>query len=289
MEVPHLKKAGLSLRELVYLYHDRRLFEKRMGYRCDLRNPRTYSEKIFWRKLYDRNPLFPVVQDKFRVRDYLREVLGEDRAYSVLPALYFATADPERIPFDTLPGRYFVKASHGSGWVIPVENAQKADRQDIVRRCREWVNTPYKKEKLEWSYSQMKPMILVEEFLDENGKVPTDHKCLVFGGKVRLVYFYYDRFGTPAEAFFDENGTRLFIAGKHEADPSVRPPANYGDVIALAEELGRPFDFMRVDLYSIGGRVRFGEMTAYPGSGYYPYPREMDELLGSYWQLPRLD
>jgi len=279
-------KTRLSLVEKLRLFREKRLFKRVMGYPCDLDNPRTYSEKIVWRKVFDRNPLFPVVQDKILMRDYVRERLGEKEAEAILVPLYFVTADPEKIPFDTLPDRYVIKANHGSGWVIPVEDGRTVDRREVVRRCRKWLGTVYGTKRMEWAYSYMKPLVYGEEYLLENGKVPTDYKILVFGGKLRLVYAYYDRYGEPSEAFFDERGNRLFIAGKHEAISGLELPPNIGEMTDIAERLASPFDYLRVDLYSFEGKIRFGEMTVYPGSGTYPYPCHMDELLGSFWKLP---
>jgi len=280
-------KTRLSLVEKLCLFREKRVFRRVMGYPCDLDNPKTYSEKIVWRKVFDRNPLFPLVQDKLRAREYVRGMLGDKEADEILVPLYFVTGDPEKIPFDTLPDRYVIKANHGSGWVIPVEDGRTVDRRAIVDRCRKWLATTYGKRRMEWAYSRMKPLVYGEEYLVENGKVPTDYKILVFGGKVRLVYAYYDRFGEPSEAFFDEKGSRLYIAGKHEADSGRQLPSNIERMTAIAERLGSPFDYLRVDLYSFEGKIRLGEMTVYPGSGTYPYPRHMDELLGSYWKLPQ--
>lgn len=279
-------KTRLSLLEKLRLFREKRVFRRVMGYPCDLDNPKTYSEKITWRKVFDRNPLFPVVQDKLRARDYAREMLGDKEAEEILVPLYFVTGDPEKIPFDTLPDRYVIKANHGCGWMILVEDGRKVDRRAVVRRCRKWLKTTYGKRRMEWAYSQMKPQVYGEEYLVENGKVPTDYKFLVFGGKVRLVYAYYDRFGEPSEAFFDEKGRRLYIAAKHEAESGLELPSNFGKMAAIAERLASPFDYLRVDLYSFGGKIRLGEMTVYPGSGTYPYPRHMDDLLGSFWKLP---
>ncbi len=279
-------RTRLSLLDKLSLVREKRLFKRVMGYPCDLDNPRTYSEKIVWRKVFDRNPLFPVVQDKIRMRDYVREMLGDKEADEILVPLYFVTDDPEKIPFDTLPDRYVIKANHGSGWVIPVEDGRTVDRRDVVRRCRKWFGTVYGKKRMEWAYRFINPLVYGEEYLLENGKVPTDYKILVFGGRVRLFYAYYDRFGEASHAFFDERGNRLYNTGKHEAKSGLELPPNFGEMSAVAERLASPFDYLRVDLYSFHGSIRLGEMTVYPGSGTHPYPRHMDELLGSYWKLP---
>jgi len=279
-------KTRLSLVEKLRLFREKRVFKRLMGYPCDLDNPRTFNEKIVWRKVFDHNPLFPVVQDKIRVRDYVRERLGEKEAEAILVPLYFVTDDPEKIPFDTLPDRYVIKTNHGSGWVIPVEDGRAVDRREVVQRCRKWLQTTYGQRRMEWAYRSIKPLVYGEEYLLENGKIPTDYKFLVFGGKVRLVFVCYDRFGKPSDAFFDERGNRLYIGGKREAKNGLELPPNIGEMTAIAERLASPFDYLRVDLYSFDGKIRFGEMTLYPASGTYRYPRYIDDLLGSYWELP---
>ena len=117
------------------------------------------------------------------------ERLGKEAGEKILVPLLFVTEDPEEIPFDDLPEEYIIKPNHGSGWSIIVDRDHKVPRKKIISKCRKWMKKTYGQSKMEWAYSQVRPMIMVEELLkDSNGVLPTDFKFEVFSGKVANVY-----------------------------------------------------------------------------------------------------
>ena len=261
-----------------------RRYYRKYGRLPELFPPLKYSEKITYRKLYDRRPYLTRTSDKFAVREYARDVLGED----IAPELYFRTTDPRTIPFATLPRRFVVKATHGSGWNLMVPDALTMDREALIAMCERWLRSNYARRRDEWAYEGVPHQIIVEELLDDGtGRSPQDIKVLVFNQRVRIVQIDQDRFGDHRRLFFDAEWNVMPI---HDFVPQMEAcperPSRLDDIIRYAEALGRDTDFLRVDFYQVGDRVCFGEMTHTPGSGLSPiYPSIWDDRWGSWWEM----
>jgi hypothetical protein len=249
--------------------------------------PAKYSEKITYKKLFDRRPYLTLTSDKYAVREYARAILGEDLA----PELHYRTTDPRTIPFASLPRRFAVKATHGSGWNVIVRDARALDRRTLIATCERWMRSNYARHRDEWAYEDIPPQIIVEELLDDGtGRSPQDIKVLVFNQRVRIVQVDEDRFGDHRRLFFDPGWNVLPI---HDFVPQTetRPerPSRLDDIIRYAEALSRDTDFLRVDFYQVGNRVRFGEITHTPGSGLSPiYPAIWDDRWGAWWEMNAL-
>jgi hypothetical protein len=161
-------------------------FYKELGYPLNLKNPISFNEKIFWKKIYDRNPLLPVASDKYQVRSYVQVLLGEERAREILIPLLYVTNRPETIPFERLPSAFIIKPNHASGRNIIVKDGHY-NQKEIIKTCQRWLKTPYGLEKLEWAYQSIKRKIVIEELLLEEGEVPTDFKFHMFHGKCKSI------------------------------------------------------------------------------------------------------
>lgn len=284
---------------------ERRLFEERHGYPLDLENPKSFSEKICWRKLFDRNPLLQRVVDKYAVRSYVTEMLGQERADEVLIPLLAAVTDPADIAFDKLPGNYILKANHGSGLNRLVRDDRPPDIPAIISQGREWLSQSYGTYKHEWAYESMRRRIVVEALIDDGKGLPVrECKFQMFGGKCALIQVlndgsWYDGVtymgaGLPTLTYFtpdwkpvDVSWYYYWIDVNFPSAPSQPRPKDLEAMIELAEALSKPFDYMRVDLYELPDGIRFGELTPYHLSGHSRItPREYDFELGSLWQLP---
>jgi hypothetical protein len=250
----------------------------------NLGNPKTFSEKVVWKKLYDRRPLLTVASDKHRVRDYVAERVGPH----ILTDLFYLTTDPATIPFDRLPERYVVKANHGSGWTRIVLNGKNVDRTMLVRECKGWLRRNLYNLDREWAYKDICPCILVEEFLDAGGIAPIDFKFFVFGGKPLLIQVDIDRHFDHRRNLYDPNWRFLEVGYSYpHSQREIRPPTQLDTMLQIAAALGSEFDFVRIDLYEVAGRVKFGEMTNYPEGGMARFdPESFDTYLGNLWQLP---
>ena len=262
-------------------------FYKKMGYLLNLKCPRSFNEKLVWKKIYDRNPLLPVTSDKYRVRSYIKEVLGEERAKKILIPLLYVTNKPEDIPFEKLPSAFIVKSNHASGRYIIVEDGHY-NKEKIINTCRRWLKTPYGLDKLEWAYQSIKRKIVIEKLLrEEDGKIPKEFNFHMFHGQCKLVNVVFDKMNNPSISCFD--GKWNFLAVKIPNLPqglNIKKPKNYEIMLELAEKLAKPFDHIRMDFYNLNGKIYFGEFTHYTASGIGRFePSSFAFELGKHWKV----
>ena len=253
-----------------------------LGYWPQIREPRTFNEKIAHRKLYTNNSLFTTVEDKYQVRKYVEEKVGD----KILPQLFHVTTEPESIPFEELPDGYVIKPTHMSGPIIFSDDFEKNDRSSVIDDCRSWLDMTYGETKVEYWYEDITPQILIEERLQaDNGKIPLDFKFFVFHGEVEFIEVHYDRFTHHKRRIYDKNWNPQNFEFQNPLGPTMSAPNNLEQMIELSETLADDFDFIRVDLYEIDdNRIVFGELTVAPGSGADKFvPQKYDFKLGSLW------
>jgi hypothetical protein len=251
------------------------------------RNPRSFTEKVQYRKLHDRNPMLPLYADKVKAKALVAETLGSEW---VIPTLWSGTALPPRNERHW-PMPYVIKANHGCEMNIFVRSAADQNWDEIESKVNEWLSIRYyNKVRHEWLYSQIQPQILVEPFIGALEELPTDFKFFVLNG--RAEYIQVDT-GRKSEhlhrrAFYDRNWNKQPFTLKYPLDESVLPkPVSLERMIAAAELLAKDTPFVRVDFYEVGGNPLFGEMTFYPSSGLAAFhPFEYDQLLGRLLQYP---
>ena len=262
-------------------------FREAHGYWPHFRNPRSFLEKMWSRMLFDRDPRWTLFSDRARVRDYVASKAGPE----YLVPLLWTGEKPDEIPFDELPARCVIKASHGCGYNIFVRDKAELDRAEVKRQLGTWLSENYCQDwalGTQWGYKNIRPAIIIESLLEDNGRVPPDYKFFCYSGRAEFLKIDFDRFEDHSEAFLDRELRPLDLMGKgikHHPGP-VSLPHNYKDMVRVAESLAQGVDFIRVDLYSVAGRVYFGELTCYHGGGLIRlYPRERDFLLGEKWIL----
>jgi hypothetical protein len=285
MRIERLKsQAKIAYRAVV----GPRLYEKlefwrHLGYWPDLDNPRTFNERVCARKFRPLSQA-PMFADKLAVREFVRSRVGDE----VLTHLYYSGDRPDRIDFAALPSRFVLKGAHGSGPELRalVWDKSAVSRKAFVdlgwrmlrRRCGPEVN--------EWWYTEIPPRLMVEEMLLEDGAIPPDYKFYVFGGQALYIQVIEGRHGdTPHSRFYDcrWRAQPFMREGYGEAFDFGRPP-NLSKMVSVAEALGAGSEFVRVDLYSVGRRVVFGELTLAPGAGWVPFrPPRYDIVLGGHW------
>ncbi|MDD4362929.1 MAG: ATP-grasp fold amidoligase family protein, partial [Atribacterota bacterium] len=263
-------------------------FYNRLGYSVNLKNPNSFNEKVVWKKIHDRNPLLPIITDKYQVRSYIKNLLGGKKAQEILIPLLYITDKPETIPFDELPAKYIIKPNNAAGRRIIVEDSIAIDKEDIIKTCKRWMKIPYGLAALEWSYIPVKRRIIIEKLLrDDNGKTPKELKFFMFHGKCKAVYLILDKLNTPFRSYYDEKWNILPVRKPNRLQgKKIEKPKNYEEMVMLAEKLSKPFDFLRVDLYNLDGKIWFGELTNYPYSGKLKFiPESFDYELGKYWKI----
>lgn len=255
------------------------------GHLPRLRHPRSFNDKVTHRILFDRRDILTLMTDKYRVRDYVESRLGA----AVLPKLYHVTSNPDTIPFADLPTRFVVKPTHGSGWVYLVPDRESLDTDDLVATCRSWLAQDFYGIYRVWPYRNVKPRIIVEEFIDDgNGNTPNDYKFFVYDGRARFIQVDKSRFDGHRRRMLATPWERLPCTYElPDIEGDVAAPKHLHEMIAAAETLGADIEFIRADFYDTGSRILFGELTTIPGAGRLLFdPPEYDLLFGTPWTLP---
>jgi hypothetical protein len=248
--------------------------------------PRSFSEKIQYRKLFDRRPILVTLADKYAVREFVRERVGGE----FLTRLYHVTADPRDIPLSSLPDQFVIKPTHGCGWLEIVRDKTAVDLEQLQRTCADWLSRNFFYVAGEWVYKTIPPRLIVEELLDDGaGNIPYDYKFFVFGGKVAFLSVDLDRFGEHRRNMYDRDWNRLNFGFQRScSDKPVERPAKLEEMIRIAETLCIGFDFLRIDMYCAGERIVFGEVTTTPASGLEPFwPGGTDRWIGDLWKMKR--
>lgn len=250
------------------------------------KNPRSYSEKINARMLFDRNPKLIMATDKLAVREYVADKLGHE----FLIRLIWEGDKAEDIPFSELPFKFVIKTNHGCGYNIIVKEREQLDQAKAITRLSKWLNENFCQDRylgIEWAYKNIRPKIFIEAFLDDSGRIPLDYKFFCFSGRVEFILMTFDRHKDPFEKHFDRDFTPLDLwNGCRQYPGKVERPENFVQMLDVAEKLAAGFDFIRVDLYNLAGQIFFGELTPYPGGGFARFvPRKYDFVFGEKWKI----
>lgn len=259
------------------------LFTKREY--LDLDHPRTFNEKLQWLKIYDRNPLYTRLADKYLVKDWVKEKIG---AEYVIPTL--AKYDrAEDIRLEDLPDQFVLKCNHDSGSVTICKDKTTFDLEAAKRKlawCLEQDSSSYF---CEWAYRHIPRCIIAEPFMKEEGQDELmDYKFFCFGGEPKVMYLSRDHAEHATTDFFDMDFNHLPI--RMQAPPSeVLPkrPEQFEMLKELAACLSQGIPQVRVDFYVINQRIYFGEMTFYHCGGMVTVqPPEWNAKMGDMIVLP---
>jgi hypothetical protein len=243
----------------------------------------SFNDKVLRRIIFDRRPLWTQLADKAAARSYVQERLGAQ----ILPKLYHLTTDPKTIPFESLPTKFVIKPTHGSGWVQIVTDKSSLDSTALIQECSEWPGQSFYRRTREWAYKNIKPQIIVEEFIDDGtGGAPNGYKLFTFDGAVRMIQVDMKRFTGHRRRLYSPAWEKLdarFVYDDFDGD--LEPPPNLHRMIVAAEKLGRGLDFIRADFYDTTDRIYFGEFATTPecGKGRFT-PTELDYELGEHWK-----
>ena len=282
------EKIGFLFGDKLYLKIQ---FKLRMGEALNLVNPQTFSEKLQWLKLYDRNPLYSRLVDKYEVKEYVSSVIG---AQYVIPTLGVWDS-VDSIEWEELPNQFVLKTTQGGGsyGVILCRDKSSINKPNVSDNLRKALSQNIYKTLREWPYKNLQGRVLAEELLEQDGACDlTDYKFFCFNGEPK---FLYVRTESPMEHKRYVN----FITTDWEPAQFYRPdcppsavvpekPQQFDEMCELARKLSDGFPFLRVDLYEVNSRVYFSELTFYPSSGLLPFePREWDKKIGDMLTLPQ--
>jgi TupA-like ATPgrasp len=251
--------------------------------------PVTFSDKVNWRILNDRRPLLEWTCDKLAMKDY---ALKEAPAGLYVPRTIWSGSDLRDLETAELPEHWVLKPNHRTGLIYFGQG--RPDLRELAAVTADWMPALEWTQMHVWACSRARPMFLAEELMGTPGTPPPEYKFFVFDGKAALVDVHFDRYGEHRARMYRLPDWSPVVDVLRSDDPIERapvapPPPALGTMLAIAGELGRPFDFMRVDVYDDNGVIKFGELTTYPCGGLDRFtPASFDTELGMAWTLPAL-
>lgn len=266
------------------------LFRLTVGYSLNLKSPKSFNEKLQWLKLYWHDEICPIIVDKYRMKEYVSQILGIGYTFETL-ALW---DNPYNIDFDVLPNRFVLKTTHGGGGdgVIICKNKSEADIEKIKKRlfraCKQDIGGRF----LEWPYKEINPRIIAEPFMeDANSKELIDYKVHCFNGVPHFILVCSGRFSDEGlkDDFYDIHWQRLQCSrpAHPNSNLGISKPLQLEEMLSISSKLSKSFPFLRVDFYIVNNTLFIGELTLFPASGFSPFiPQDMDYKFGELLTLP---
>ncbi|MBO7490644.1 MAG: glycosyl transferase [Bacteroidales bacterium] len=251
-----------------------------------MNNPKTFNEKLQWLKINDRNPIYSQLTDKYEVRGFVSETIGEEY---LIPLIGIWNSVDE-IDFDMLPQRFILKCTHDSQSVVTCRDKSKFD----IKRAKVFLNSRMLRNYFfggrEYQYKNIKPRIVGEQYIEESDGQLKDYKFFCFKGIPKIMLVVTDRVINKTKFdFFDMQFNKLPIRQYYpNSSKSIECPRNFGMMKKLAEKMTKNFVHCRVDFYEVNGKIYFGELTFTHFCGFVPFePSEWDYKIGSWVELPK--
>lgn len=258
-----------------------------VGYWPNLKNPKSFNEKIQWLKLHHKRPEYTQLVDKVAAKEYVANIIGKQY---IIPS--FGVWDSvDEIDWAALPNKFVIKASHDSGGVVVCKDKSQLDIEKAKAKLKGAGEKDYTKYNKEYVYHDVPHRFIAEELL-ENGNdndVP-DYKIFCFNGVPRFLFVATGRqINDTRFDFYDTEFNHLPVLNGHpNADIWPKKPKNFNEMLEVSAKLSQGIPEVRVDLYNIDGKIYFGELTFFHWSGMTPFePREWDYKFGEMMVLPQ--
>lgn len=258
------------------------------GKPLNLDNPQTFNEKLQWLKIHNRKPEYTTMVDKYAAKQY---VAGKIGSQYIIPTLgvwdHF-----DDIDFDALPDQFVLKCTHDSGGLVICKDKSRLDKKAAKRKIEHCLRRKYYYVHREWPYKDVKPRIIAEKYLTNDGDESelSDYKVLCFNGKAKLIEIHRGRFSKyHTQDFYDTgwNKTAFEQPGISLSDENMERPPFADKMLELSEKLAEGIPHVRIDWYYTGGRLKFGEITFYDGAGFDGFIDNQGEIIGSWITLPK--
>lgn len=262
-------------------------FRRLVGYRLNLKSPKTYNEKLQWLKLYYRDEKMSQCADKVEVREYIKDKgLGD-----FLNEVYGVWGDVDDIDFDRLPKQFVMKSTHASGQTIICRDKSTLNIEAAKKKMKKWLKTNLYYFGLEWVYKDLQPRIICEALIySKDTYPPKDYKFYCFNGLPKFILVASERNGHNAKMdYFDLNWEPIDMRqGGDRSGIGILKPSNLEKMIDIAKVLSQDFPHVRVDFYNEDGKILIGELTFFDSSGFAKFePEEYDRLIGDFLLLPK--
>lgn len=266
------------------------IYRIKRGERLNLENPQTFTEKLNWLKLYNRNPEYTQLVDKYEVKKVVADIIGEEH---IVPTLGVWDKFDD-IDFDKLPNQFVLKCTHDSGGLIICKDKSKLDIEKARKKINNCLNHSFYWGMREWPYKNVPRRIIAEKYIEPQPYAVDlpDYKWYCFGGEPKYCQVIQDRSTKEKIDFFDTNWVHQDFIGLNpnavHATQEPKKPLHLDTQIRIARALSQNIPYARVDLYDVGECLFFGEITLFPGSGFGRFsPKEWDNKLGSLISLPK--
>lgn len=255
--------------------------------RLDLKNPRSFNEKLQWLKLYDRKPEYIAMVDKYEAKQYVAERIGQEY---IIPTLGVWNCFDD-INFDSLPEQFVLKCTHDSGGLVICRDKAKLNKEVARAKIERSMRRNYYYNGREWPYKGVKPRIIAEKYMiDKRFEELRDYKFFCFNGQAKCFKVDFDRFIEHHANYYDEENNLLRfgeIICPPEYSRYIEFPQTLSKMKELAELLSTEIPFLRADFYDVDGKVYFGELTFFPAAGFGKFTEdEWDFKLGEWIKLP---
>jgi len=274
----------IRLKDKTYIkWHYEEILKKKLN----LSNPNTFNEKLQWLKLHDRKDIYTTMVDKYESKKYVADLIGQKHIIKTL-GVYNRFDD---IDFDKLPKQFVIKCTHDSGGIVIVRDKNKFNKEEAKKKIEKSLNINYYYLGREWPYKNVKPRIIVEEFLiDSKLNELRDYKFFCFNGEPKFFKVDFDRYIDHKANYFDLSG-KILKLGEIVCPPDynkkIELPKKLEEMIKLAKILSKDTIFLRVDFYEVNNTVLYGELTFYPASGFGAFIDDNSDMkLGELIKLP---
>lgn len=262
-------------------------------YRCicgksmNWKNPQTFNEKLQWLKLNYRKDLSTILVDKYRVKNYIANLIGEEYVIPLLGVWH----NPEDIDFNQLPRQFVIKCNHGCGGMYICKDKSQIDLAKVKKDLKRYLKEDYYMHGREWPYKDVKRCIFAEKYMvDESESELKDYKFFCFNGEPAFLKVDFDRYVCHKANYYDINWNILQLGEKNcppMPNKHIPKPINLETMVKLARILSQGWPFVRVDFYNIKGNIYFGEMTFFPAGGFGEFiPEDADLMIGEKLSLP---
>lgn len=278
----------ILLGKFSFLFSDKQYLQMmywlHLGRKLNLKNPKTFNEKLQWLKLYNHKPEYTIMVDKEKAKEYVAKLIGEEH---IIPTLG-VWDDPDDIDFDALPDQFVLKCNHNSGTGMCIcRDKSKLDIEKVKAELRKGLKENYFMRWREWPYKNVPRKILAEKFMvDESGTELKDYKIFCFNGEPRYCQVISDRNTDEKIDFYDMHWKRLVgLVGLndkvHNSEYAIPCPESFENMKQMASLLAKSIPFSRIDFYEINHQAYFGEITFFPATGFGNFnPREWNVKMG---------
>lgn len=288
---------GLKLTHLDRFISDKNFV--RLQYRCytglklDLKNPKTYNEKLLWIKIYEHNDKYTDLVDKYKVKDFVKDTIGEEY---IIPTIG-VWDKPEEIDFNSLPNQFVLKTNHSGNneGIIICKDKKTLDKSKAIKKLRKSLNTNMYLAGREWPYKNVQKRVIAETYMEDSTTHDLrDYKFFCFDGEVKALFVATDRQGEDGIVkfdFFDKDFNHLEMTNVHPTSSvPIAKPNTFEIMKQCASKLSKGLPQCRVDLYEVNGKVYFGEITLFHNNGTQLFqPDKWNYIFGEWIDLTQTE